>query len=163
MQSNVLLLKNYCLNFFTLISISITRTSASTCVSKWKLRRHKHKRKRNGQVSSSCACAYACVVALRWLDTVFQGQYLPSLSINYVAINKDESLLWSGLQRHRSCHRNEIMLLPILLAAIYLGTGTCSSKIVHGSFFLQWRPRCPPSLSEICKSVIEILGWSFYG
>ena len=27
-------------------------------------------------------------VLLRWLDTVFQGQYLPSLSINYVAINK---------------------------------------------------------------------------
>ena len=25
---------------------------------------------------------------LRWLDTLFQGQYLPSLSINYVAINK---------------------------------------------------------------------------
>ena len=25
---------------------------------------------------------------LRWLDTVFQGQYLPSFSINYVAINK---------------------------------------------------------------------------
>ena len=36
---------------------------------------------------------------LRWLDTVFQGQYLSSLSINYVAINKvlekdkDENLL----------------------------------------------------------------------
>ena len=27
-------------------------------------------------------------VELRWLDTVFQGQYLPSLSINYVAVNK---------------------------------------------------------------------------
>ena len=28
---------------------------------------------------------------LRWYDTVFQGQYLPSLSINYmyVTINKD--------------------------------------------------------------------------
>ena len=26
---------------------------------------------------------------LRWLDIVFQGQYLPSLSENYVAINKD--------------------------------------------------------------------------
>ena len=25
---------------------------------------------------------------LRWLDTVFQGQYRPSLSINYVTINK---------------------------------------------------------------------------
>ena len=28
------------------------------------------------------------LVGLRWLDTVFQDQYLPSLSINYVAINK---------------------------------------------------------------------------
>ena len=27
--------------------------------------------------------------SLRWLDTVFQGQYLPSLKINYVSINKD--------------------------------------------------------------------------
>ena len=27
-------------------------------------------------------------ITLRWLDTVFQGQYLPSFSINYVAINK---------------------------------------------------------------------------
>ena len=26
---------------------------------------------------------------LRWLDRVFQGQYLPNLSINYVAISKD--------------------------------------------------------------------------
>ena len=26
-------------------------------------------------------------VVKRWLDTVFQGQYLPSLSINYEAIN----------------------------------------------------------------------------
>ena len=28
-------------------------------------------------------------VLLRWLDTVFQGQYLPSLRIKNVAINKD--------------------------------------------------------------------------
>ena len=26
---------------------------------------------------------------LRWFDRVFEGQCLPSLSINYVAINKD--------------------------------------------------------------------------
>ena len=26
---------------------------------------------------------------LRWLDIVFQSQYLPSLSVNYVAINKN--------------------------------------------------------------------------
>ena len=28
-------------------------------------------------------------VKLRWLDTVFQGQYLPSLSVNFVAMSKD--------------------------------------------------------------------------
>ena len=31
---------------------------------------------------------FEIIVSLRWLDTVFQGQYLPSLSINYVAKNK---------------------------------------------------------------------------
>ena len=30
--------------------------------------------------------AYVCS-SLRWLDRVFQGQYLPSLRIDYVAIN----------------------------------------------------------------------------
>ena len=54
-----------------------------------------------------------------------------------VVLDEDENLLWSRLQRHRSCHSNEITLLPILLAAIYLDTGNCSSKIIHGSFFLQ--------------------------
>ena len=29
-----------------------------------------------------------CTGMLRWLNTVFQGQYLPSLSINYITINK---------------------------------------------------------------------------
>ena len=52
-------------------------------------------------------------------------------------LDKDENFLLSGLQRHRSCHSNEMTLLPILLVAVYLGTGNCSSKMVHGSFFLQ--------------------------
>ena len=85
----------------------------------------------------------------KWLDTVFQGQYLPSLSINYVATNKhlekiattvvldkEGNLSWSGLQWHRSCHSNEMTPLPIILAAIFL-TGNCSYKIVQGSSFLQ--------------------------
>ena len=54
-----------------------------------------------------------------------------------VVLDKDENLLRSGLQRHLSCHRNEMTLLPILLSAVYLGTGNCSSKIIHGSLFLQ--------------------------
>ena len=49
-------------------------------------------------------CMYVCMYAytadvifqtinkdikLRWLDIVFQGQYVPSLSVNYVAMSKD--------------------------------------------------------------------------
>ena len=54
-----------------------------------------------------------------------------------VVLDKDENLFCLGLQRHRSCHSNEMTLLLILLAAVYLGTGNCSSKIIHGSFVLQ--------------------------
>ena len=45
---------------------------------------------------SAVPCPFYCYVSvdfpytsLRWLDRVFQGQYLPSLSVNCVAINKD--------------------------------------------------------------------------
>ena len=67
------------------------------------------------------------------LNTVFQGQYLPSLSINYVATNKhlekitttdvldkDENLSWSGLQWHRSCHSNVMTPLSIIVATLFL-------------------------------------------
>ena len=33
--------------------------------------------------------AIKCKGNWRWLDWIFHGHYLPSLSINYVAINKD--------------------------------------------------------------------------
>ena len=49
------------------------------------------------EILSCLQVAYHRIAAqhcLRWLDTVFQDQYLPRLSINYVAINKDlEKLL----------------------------------------------------------------------
>ena len=54
-----------------------------------------------------------------------------------VALDKDENLLWSRLQWHRSFHSNEMTPLPILLEVVFLGPGNCSSKIVDGSFFLQ--------------------------
>ena len=38
-------------------------------------------------------------VLLRWLDGVFQSQYLPSLSINYVVINKDLKIYHHGCIR----------------------------------------------------------------
>ena len=40
-------------------------------------------------ISGGGVCVYIKKMPLRWLDTVFQGQFLPSLSTNYVAINKD--------------------------------------------------------------------------
>ena len=40
-----------------------------------------------------------------------------------VVLDKDENLLWSGLQRHRSCRGNKKTPLPILLATVYLNTG----------------------------------------
>ena len=43
-----------------------------------------------------------------------------------------------GLRCHRSCQSNEMTPLPILLAAVFLSTGNLSSKIVRGSFFLQY-------------------------
>ena len=52
-----------------------------------------------------------------------------------VVLEKDETFLWSGLQWHRSCHSNEMTPSPILLAAVFLGTGNWSSKTVHGSIF----------------------------
>ena len=71
-----------------------------------------------------------------------------------VVLDKDENLLWSGLQWHRSFRSNEITLLPILLAAVFLGTGNCLPKSFSGGF--SSNRRCWWSLIEICKSVMEI-------
>ena len=54
-----------------------------------------------------------------------------------VVLDKDENLLWSGLEWHRSCHSNEMTPLPILLPAVFFGTGNCSSQIVYWSFYLR--------------------------
>ena len=54
-----------------------------------------------------------------------------------VVLDKEENWLWSGLQWHRSCHSNEMTPLPILLAAVFLDTGNCSSKIVYWSIYLR--------------------------
>ena len=67
-----------------------------------------------------------------------------------------KNLSRSGLQWHRSCHSNEMTPLLILLRAVFHGTGNSSFKIVHGSFFLQYPPRCSWSLREICKILIEV-------
>ena len=41
------------------------------------------------------------------LDTVYQGQYLPSLSINYVAINKDLEKLSQTVSSHLNTQKQQ--------------------------------------------------------
>ena len=56
---------------------------------------------RSSRASHARRCAWWVSVGetLRWLDRVCQGQYLPSLSINYVAINNDLKKLQPQLYR----------------------------------------------------------------
>ena len=56
-----------------------------------------------------CFFSRMCIYSLiwRWLDRGFQGHYLPSLSINHVAINKDlekspEKPYWAILKGWRN-------------------------------------------------------------
>ena len=45
-----------------------------------------------------------------------------------VVLDKDENLLLSGLQRHRSCHSNKMMLITYF---------TCSSMSRHWELFFE--------------------------
>ena len=47
-------------------------------------------------------------------------------------------------------------LFPILVTAVFLGTGNSSYKIVNGNFLKQQPPLCSGSSSEISISVIKI-------
>ena len=85
---------------------------------------------------------------LRWLDWIFLGEYLPSLSINYVAMRKDmgktlpqhvlykdENFLWSGFYCNRSRHGNVTTALRFIFIFVFLCTK---------SFFLK------KSLERVC-------------
>ena len=93
-------------------------------------------------------------LGLRWLDIVFQGQYLPILSTNYVAINKKileklpSQLYYIKMKTcydqgwHRSCQNNKMMPLPILLAAVFLVTGNRSRELfppIAASMFVKFK------------------------
>ena len=51
-----------------------------------------------------------------------------------VVLDEDKNLLWSRLQRHQSCHSNELTLLPILLAEYISALGTVLQKSFTGVF-----------------------------
>ena len=85
---------------------------------------------------------------LRWLDTVIQGQYLPGLSFEHKLRRHKQRFGKLPPQLYqikmKICYDQgcndigvEMMLLPTLLAAVFLGTGNCSSKIVYWSFYLR--------------------------
>ena len=45
-------------------------------------------------------------------------------------LGEDENLLWSDLQWHRCCRNNEMTKLPLLLAAVFIGTGSCNYPLI---------------------------------
>ena len=86
----------------------------------------------------------------KWLDTVFQGQYRPSLSINYVAINEHLKKLPPQMYeiKRKICHDQGCSDIRVVIAMKWrLTYYTCSNishwelflvyKIVQGSSFLQ--------------------------
>ena len=77
---------------------------------------------------------------------------------NTAVLNKDENLLWSRLQRLRSCYSNEMMPLSILLAAVFLGTGNCSFKIVQRRF----SSNSHLDVRNLSERYQDIVGWSFH-
>ena len=98
---------------------------------------------------------------LRWLDIVFQGQYLPRLSINYVAINKDLEKLTPQLQqiKMKICYDQGCMTSELSQqrndAITYF---TCNSVSRHWELFFQNRllellPTIAVSLSELSRVV----------
>ena len=89
----------------------------------------------------------------RWLDTVFQGQYLPGLSVNYVAINKHlKKLTPVVLDKDEICHDqgcNDIRVGVVIarkwhhylrhhLQQYFLAPGTVLTKSFTGAYFLQY-------------------------
>ena len=50
--------------------------------------------------------------------------------VTTILLDEDENLLWSGLQWHRSCRSNEMTKLPLLLAAVFIGTGSCNYPLI---------------------------------
>ena len=109
------------------------------------------------QVNSCVTTSYTCREAffhfsllLRPLDTVFQGQYLPRLSINYVTINKDLAKLPPQLYQTKmkicydqSCNDIGVVIATkwrhylFYLQQYFSALGTVLRKIVHGSFLFQ--------------------------
>ena len=111
---------------------------------------------------------------LRWLDTGFQGQYLSILGIikdleilfTTAVLDKEENFVMIRLPWHPSCHSNEMTPFAFfLLAGVFLGTGNCSSKIVHGGFFslIITSSMFVTFKRNLWERDLDILGWSFCG
>ena len=82
---------------------------------------------------------------LRWLDWIFWGWYLPSLSINYVGMSKDmektvttavlykdENFLWSGFYCNRSRHGNVMTPLRFSFIFVFLCSRSFLKKLLKG-------------------------------
>ena len=87
--------------------------------------------------------------------------------VTTILLDEDENLLWSGLQWHRSCRSNEMTKLPLLLAAVFIGTGSCNYPLtifcaIRINITWQWRHNSfsskPNSCPYPCPYVTYTLG-----
>ena len=75
--------------------------------------------------------------------------------VTTILLDEDENLLWSGLQWHRSCRSNEMTKLPLLLAAVFIGTGSCNYPLtifcaIRINITWQWRHNSFSSKPNSC-------------
>ena len=80
---------------------------------------------------------------------------IPSLSINYVAINKHlEKLRPSWSQWHQSCHSNEMTPLPILLQQWF--SGREPYKLTVARMFVKFKQNLKSVIEMFCNEVFII-------
>ena len=75
--------------------------------------------------------------------------------VTTILLDEDENLLWSGLQWHRSCCSNEMTKLPLLLAAVFISTGSCNYPLtifcaIRVNITWQWRHNSFSSKPNSC-------------
>ena len=100
----------------------------------------------------------------KWLDTLFQGQYLPSLSINYVAINKHLEKLPPKYEN--GCNDIAVVIATkgshyLLCSQQYFSVGTVLPKSITGAFSSNSRLDVREVKTEYVRALSRYFGIKF--
>ena len=100
----------------------------------------------------------------KWLETVFEGQYLPSLSINYVAINKHLEKL--PPQYENGCNDIGVVIATkgshyLLCSQQYFAVRTVLPKSITGAFSSNSRLDVRQVKTESVRALSRYFGIKF--